>query len=290
LRDPNLFDNRNRWTINRPDCYPLPSPIIDREAGVTTTTADYTLRIRVFQHVPFEGPARIGEWLTARGHELTTTRLFEWDPAEELPTVDEYDWLVVMGGPMSAADGPTIPWITPERECIAEAVAAGKTVLGICLGAQLTAAALGAEVYRNYYREIGWFPVSVVPGAEAAGADTPAALFSEFPASIPALHWHGETFSLPYGAELLARSDACVNQAFAVGDRVIGLQFHLEATPESAAALVDGAASDLDAPGPYVASGDEILSADAPFADSNRYMDAILAALEHRTLEDYGRR
>lgn len=261
-----------------------------------TATADrQRLRIRVFQHVPFEGPARIGAWLAARGHEIATTRFFEYAPDRELPTVEEYDWLLVMGGPMSANDGGTLPWIVPERECIAEAVAAGKTVLGICLGAQLTAAALGAEVYSNYYREIGWFPVSIVPAAEesaegapdpAAAADTarsPRELFAAFGPSVPALHWHGETFGLPYDAELLARTETCVNQAFAVGDRVIGLQFHLEATPESVAALVDGAAADLTDPGPRVASREDILAADAPYAESNRYMDALLTYLERRT-------
>lgn len=266
---------------------------------MTTSSDRQKLRIRVFQHVPFEGSARIGDWLAGRGHEIATTRFFEYAPDRELPTVEEYDWLVVMGGPMSANDGGTLPWIVPERECIAEAVAAGKTVLGVCLGAQLTAAALGAEVYANYYREIGWFPVSIVPAAEAPAADvadeavdpagaahsarSPRELFAAFGPSVSALHWHGETFGLPYGAELLARTETCVNQAFAVGDRVIGLQFHLEATPESVAALVDGAAADLTDPGPRVASREDILAAHAPYAESNRHMDAVLTYLERRT-------
>jgi GMP synthase-like glutamine amidotransferase len=262
------------------------------------------LRIHVFQHVPFEGPAFIGEWLTSRGHRLTTTSFFSRQPDAPLPRIADYDWLIVMGGPMSVNDTDTYPWITAERDCIRDAVSAGKTVLGICLGAQLIAAALGAGVYPNYYREIGWFPVSIEPrsaggnsdagggraAAVAEAADTapgnPTALFSQFPPSITALHWHGETVSLPAGAELLARSDACVNQAFSVGDRVLGLQFHLEATRESARELVEGSADDLAGDGPYVSSRDEILGETAPFAQSNRHMESILAYLERLTYSE----
>lgn len=252
--------------------------------------------IRVFQHVPFEGPALIGEWLASRGHRIETTRLYEWAPGDELPAVSDYDWLVVMGGPMSVWESERFPWLPYEQEAIGDAVAAGRTVLGICLGAQLIAAALGARVYPNYYREIGWFPVSVVeqPGAAdraadhgaaepAALADSPAELFSRFAPDLPALHWHGDTFALPFEATHLARTDACVNQAFSVGERVLGLQFHLEATPESAAALCDGAAGDLTHTGPYVASRETILSAQAPFERSNTYMEAVLSYLEHHT-------
>lgn len=261
------------------------------------------LRIHVFQHVPFEGPAFIGEWLTTRGHHITTTSFFSRKADEALPRVVDYDWLIVMGGPMSVNDNDTHPWLPRERECIRDAVSAGRTVLGICLGAQLIAAALGASVYPNYYREIGWFPVSIEPrsatgnsdgaGGRAAGeADTapenPAALFAQLPASISALHWHGETFSLPAGSELLARSDACVNQAFSVGDRVLGLQFHLEATRESTRDLIEGAPGDLTENGPYVASREEILDDVAPFAQTNRHMEAILAYLERLAYSESG--
>ncbi|MFP4373124.1 MAG: type 1 glutamine amidotransferase [Spirochaetaceae bacterium] len=235
------------------------------------------LRIHVFQHVPFEGPAFVGEWLSSRGHSIATTRFFNQETAAPLPRVDDYDWLVVMGGPMSANDTDRLPWLRAERECIRDAISAGRTVLGICLGAQLIAAALGAGVYPNYYREIGWFPVSI---------EHHSPLFSQFPASIPALHWHAETFSLPPGAELLARSDGCVNQAFSVGDRVLGLQFHLEATRASAEELVEAAAGDLSGDGPYVASREEILDEAAPFGRSNRYMETILAGLERVTRPD----
>ena len=249
------------------------------------------LRVRIFQHVPFEGPAAIGEWLESRGHVITTTRFYDHPADAPLPHVEDYDWLVVMGGPMSVNDGDDLPWIAPERRCIRDAVSAGKTVLGICLGAQLIASALGAEVYPNYYREIGWFPVSVETGehdrdAAAAEQEDLAGVFSLLPATLTPLHWHGETFSLPAGAELLARSDACVNQAFAVGDRVLGLQFHLEATPQSLEELIRGSAEDLDSPGPYVAGGDDMLNETTRFEESNRHMRTILSYLEEATLAD----
>ncbi len=271
---------------------------------VIESRSSAALRVHVFQHVPFEGPAFIGEWLTARGHSITTTGFFSRQPDDPLPRVADYDWLIVMGGPMSVNDTDTHPWLTAERECIRDAVSAGRTVLGICLGAQLIAAALGAGVYPNYYREIGWFPVSIEPrsaggnrggadgraAAATAAADTtpgnPVELFSQFPPSISALHWHGETFSLPAGAELLARSDACVNQAFSVSDRVLGLQFHLEATMESARELVEGSPGDLTEGDPYVATRGEILDEAAPFEQSNRHMEAILAYLERRTYSE----
>jgi GMP synthase (glutamine-hydrolysing) len=247
------------------------------------------LRARVFQHVPFEGPAYIADWLLERGHEVRTTELYRLSEGTELPSLQDFDWLVVMGGPMSANDTERLWWLVPEMDTIASAIEAGKTVLGICLGSQLIAAAAGARVYRNYYREIGWFDVWIARGdihrSGAANAAEPdlASLFASFPASIPALHWHGETFSLPADARLLARSEACVNQAFTLGERVIGLQFHLEATRESVRALIDGASEDLRTPGPYVSSREEILSPEAPIAESNRYMHAILDCLETRT-------
>jgi GMP synthase-like glutamine amidotransferase len=241
------------------------------------------LRVRVLQHVPFEGPALIGRRLCERGHTLETTALYRYELGESLPEPASFDWLILMGGPMSVNDVDSLPWLTPELELTARAIDEGKTVLGICLGAQLIAASRGARVYPNYYREIGWFPVTPRPArAEVPGeaAADPEELFGRFPAEIPALHWHGETFALPRGAHLLAASDACVNQAFSLGERVLGLQFHLEATPESTAELIEGAAADLRQDGPYVQTREEILTRESRFSESNRYMDAILAYLE----------
>jgi GMP synthase (glutamine-hydrolysing) len=137
--------------------------------------------------------------------------------------LDGFAGLIVLGGPMSAADD--LPYLRGELECIAEAVSAGLPVLGICLGAQLIAKALGSRVYSNGVREIGWYPIQ---WTEAAARDP---LHQGLAGFDTVFHWHYETFDLPAGAELLASSAACRHQAFRVGSNVYGLQFHLEATP-----------------------------------------------------------
>jgi GMP synthase-like glutamine amidotransferase len=185
------------------------------------------MRVEILQHVPYEGIGSIAAWLRAREAEVAWTRLWRGDT---VPDLAGRDLVVAMGGPMSAGDTDRLPWLREEKARLREAVERGQAVLGICLGAQLIASALGAAIERNPDREIGWFPVEAIP----AVADTFA-----FPPRFTAFHWHGETFTLPPGAVHLARSAACERQAFQVGRRTLGLQFHLENTPESAAAIIE---------------------------------------------------
>lgn len=227
------------------------------------------MRVRVFQHVPFEGLGAIEPWLVERGASVAWTRFFE-DP--RVPAPDAYDWLVVLGGPMSVNDEAALPWLRDEKRAIAAAIDAGRIVLGVCLGAQLVASALGAKVSRNREPEIGWFPVERV--ADPAAHPVARAL----PARADAFHWHGETFALPPGALHVARSEACEMQAFAVGPRVVGLQFHLETTPEAARALVRHCAEDLR-PGPFVQAADTILSDAQRFERLREPLEALLHAL-----------
>lgn len=184
------------------------------------------MRAHILQHVPFEGPGCISNWLQARDAVVTTTRLFEYP---QLPPLEEIDLLVALGGPISVNDEDEFPWLRPEKRFVREAIDSGMPVLGICLGAQLMASALGAAVYPGTEKEIGWFPVY--------GVDHDVSAF-RFPAGFDAFHWHGETFELPRGAIHLAESEVCAHQAFQVGRRAIGLQFHLETTPESAESLI----------------------------------------------------
>jgi len=121
------------------------------------------MRAHYLQHVPFEGLASIGRWLDAAGYEISATRLF--DP-EKLPSLDNIDLLVIMGGPMSVNDEKAFPWLAAEKQFVRDAIDSGKAVLGICLGAQLIASALGARVYPNAVKEIGWFPIH---GVETVG-------------------------------------------------------------------------------------------------------------------------
>ena len=191
------------------------------------------MRMAVLQHVEFEGPAAVADWASERRFSL---RIFHLHRDATLPSLSDFDMLTVMGGPMSANDEARLGWLGPEIALVREAIAADKTVLGICLGAQIIAKALGARVYRGSAKEIGWFPV------QRAGLHP---FFHGLPDSFTPFHWHGETFDLPHGAKLLAKSKITATQAFAVGQRVLGLQFHLEATPVSVGALVKGAAHEI---------------------------------------------
>jgi len=183
--------------------------------------------VQVLQHVPHEGPGAIADWADARGHRLRVVRL---DCDEELPAAEDVELLVVLGGPMGVDDTGACPFLADERALI-RAVHDEGAVLGICLGAQQLAAALGAPVGPHGEAEIGWFPVA----ATEAASDSPLSVLGE--RYVP-LHWHGDSFALPDGATLLATSEACHTQAYAV-DGSLGLQYHLEVTPADVAAYVD---------------------------------------------------
>lgn len=210
------------------------------------------MRAHFFQHVPFEGLGSIEPWLRSSRAEITGTKFFQ---NATLPNVKDADLLIVMGGPMSVNDEVDLPWLVAEKRFIRQAVEEEKAVVGICLGAQLIASAMGARVYPNKEKEIGWFPIFSVQSS------SPQRLFS-FPPEALVFHWHGETFDLPNGATQLARSVACENQAFQLGRRVIGLQFHLETTLESARDIVSNCRSEL-VPARYVQSETQVLAAHA---------------------------
>lgn len=226
------------------------------------------MRVQVLQHVPFEGLGSIQRWMDARNAVVSTTRFFE---PNVLPTPSHFDWLIVMGGPMSVNDEQVHAWLQPEKRLIAQAIRAGKTVLGICLGAQLIASALGARVFANPQKEIGWFPVHHLPG----GDTEIARIFED---GIEVFHWHGETFDLPPGAVGFLCSDACRNQAFVIGTKVVGLQFHLETTPRSAALLIENSRNELTA-GPFVQTEAQMLARPDRFLRINRVMDTLLESL-----------
>jgi len=173
---------------------------------------------------------------------------------------------------MSANDEDARPWLVAEKRLIRRAIAEQKVVLGICLGAQLVANALGAAVYRNRFAEIGWLPVRLTPEARRSP------LFGFLPETLRVFHWHGETFDLPAGATRIAESEACANQAFIHGTRVIGIQFHPEATRESVLGILEESAADL-VPGPYVQSRLSVLGADENYEMLQPVMFGILDRL-----------
>ena len=179
------------------------------------------MRVQVFRHSPSDGLGLIQDALDAHGVVCEYADLYR-RPESDV-SIQKPDALIVMGGSMSANDD--VWFIRHEIDCVQSALRLGKPVLGVCLGAQLIAKAVGERVFPNASKEIGWAPVQFTESAE----DDP--LFHGFRYEH-IFHWHGETFDLPQGAHLLASSAACRYQAFRLGDRVYGLQFHLEVTPE----------------------------------------------------------
>jgi GMP synthase (glutamine-hydrolysing) len=182
------------------------------------------VRVLAFRHVPFEGLGLLEPALESRGIAFDYADPYQDEDGAELRDTSAYDGLIFLGGPMSAND--PLPYLASEMRIIEGAIAAQKPVLGVCLGSQLIAKTLGAPVYRNTAPEIGWFDIQFTP----AGASDP--LFAGLNEAETVFHWHSDTFQLPAGAELLARSERTERQAFRYGRAVYGLQFHLEVTAE----------------------------------------------------------
>lgn len=234
------------------------------------------MKVHWFQHVEFEGLGLIEPWLRARGHEITATRWWAGETAGA--DAAECDWLVVMGGPMNIYQHRDYPWLVAEKAVIAAAVARGARVLGVCLGAQLLADVLGGRVMQNAEREIGWWPVRAVHAlTSAATGDERYA----FPAEVTVLHWHGDTFTLPPGARRLAESEGCAQQAFAVGERVLGLQFHLEMGAGAVAEIARACADELAGGGRWVQSAEAISEGAFQHAQgASMLLAKLLAAME----------
>jgi GMP synthase-like glutamine amidotransferase len=182
------------------------------------------MRALVLQHVAVEGPGTLASYLAIRGWTLATVALYE---GARLPEdAQEYRAVIVMGGPMGVYDEAQYPFLRDEHRFLTRVLGQGIPLLGICLGSQLLAQALGARVYRNPHKEIGWYTVDLTP----AGAADP--LFAGLTSPMPVFQWHGDAFDMPAGATPLASSPLCTHQAFRYGDRVYGLLFHLELTPD----------------------------------------------------------
>jgi GMP synthase (glutamine-hydrolysing) len=184
------------------------------------------MRTLVLQHIACEPPGVYEDVLNERGASIHRVEL---DEGETVPDWREFSAIVAMGGPMSVNDEAELPWLRAEKAFIAESVRAGLPFFGACLGVQLLASSLGAEVVSGPAAEVGLLPVFLT---EAASTDP---VFAGLPRELLTLQWHGDTFSLPEGAVLLASSPSYPNQAFRWGRSAYGIQFHLELTREMAA-------------------------------------------------------
>jgi GMP synthase-like glutamine amidotransferase len=218
------------------------------------------MRILCLQHDPLDGPGALLEWAEAGAHEVNFCLICN---EELLPSLESFDLLVSLGGPMGAYEEEKYPWLVQEKQYLREALAGGKKILGLCLGAQLLADSLGGNAFRHTCKEFGWQPIEALPeGATWFGtADT-----------FKAFQWHGDTYTLPPGAVQLARNQAAEQQAFLIespsGGKVLGLQFHLEWTEKMAReALADPDATPERSP--FVQTPEEILS-DLSLFDSAR--------------------
>jgi GMP synthase-like glutamine amidotransferase len=224
------------------------------------------MRIHYLQHVPFEGLGSMESELLMLGHQLSCTRFFA---NEAVPAQRDFDALIIMGGPMGVYDDATLPWLVTEKQFIKQTVLAGKRVLGICLGSQLLAEVLGGRVFKNAFREIGWWPVTRRP--DCAGSQ----LCRDFPDEAEVFHWHGDTFTLPEGARLLASSSGCRNQGFVWNEQVLALQFHLETTLQDAESWLAQDTGELDG-SRYVQTAAAMLAQPERFTATNQLMSVLL--------------
>jgi GMP synthase-like glutamine amidotransferase len=204
------------------------------------------MRIHCFQHVSFETPGTILEWINAHEHTISYTRFYEVE--QVIPGMDSFDALLIMGGYMNVDEEEQFPWLRMEKTFIREAINAGKKVLGICLGSQLIASAMGAKVYKGPEKEIGFIPL------QFSEAVLQHRFFDHYPADYTLFHWHGDTFDLPAGALLLASTVVCPHQAFMIGDHVLALQFHPEMNEVSIEQMILHDGHELQETGNYIQS------------------------------------
>jgi len=238
------------------------------------------MRIHHLQHVPFEDIGVIQEWADEKGWPVTRTQLF-YTPAVKdspprgckWPTIDAFDLLVIMGGPMNIYEEKKYPFLKPEKKFIEAALKNGKKIIGICLGAQMLCDVLGGKVRKNKQPEIGWFPVSLIPGKATTGINR------VLPKKFMAFHWHGDTFSIPAASSRIAGNEACRNQAFMYRNNVLGFQFHLEITRQGIQRLLHHCRADLQ-PGKYVQNPEQMLSRHKHLKNAHDFMRKILKTFE----------
>jgi len=226
------------------------------------------MKILCIFHASFEKLGYIEIWANKNNHIIRKVNPYR---GETLPKIDDFDFLIIMGGPQSTLQIENAPYLLDEIEFIKEAIQMDKRVLGICLGAQLVAEALGAKTEISPHHEVGMYLVELLDDSRSDP------VFRHFPSKFEAMHWHHDMPGLPEEAALLARSEGCPRQAFRYGDRVYGLQFHFEMTEILLTGMVENCLGDLIEKGKYVRPVKEILETDC--SEINLKLESILEYL-----------
>lgn len=228
------------------------------------------MNIHSFLHVPFEDLGGIEKWANSKGHALSVTKFYD---STITPDIDNVDWLIIMGGNMNIHEEEKYPWLVKEKQFIKDAINADKVVIGICLGAQLIADALGSKIYPAKQKEIGWLPVNFTE--EAHNFD----YLSIFPEQLTVFQWHGDTFDTPENAVRVAKSAVCKNQGFVYNNKVIALQFHIEVNDVSVDKLIENCSDEIEE---YytVQSAEEMRKYSASYKKNQRLLEKMLNRLE----------
>ncbi|MGB9927075.1 MAG: type 1 glutamine amidotransferase [Methanosarcina sp.] len=241
------------------------------------------MRIRIIQHSPLNTLGTIEEYAKMKNHFVESTRFYE---IKSSLSIDSFDLLIIMGGPMGVYNYKEYPWLKKEKEFIKQTIEAEKPVLGICLGAQLLADILEARVYENRYTEMGWFPIKAVSKAalQRGQLQEETEFLKGLPEQITVFHWHSQTFDIPGDAIQLYESEGCKNQGFIYKDRVVGLQFHPEVTEERVESLIERFGN-LMGDGPFVQDKKEMLGQKEYLAGTKKFMFLILDKFEKKILK-----
>ena len=220
------------------------------------------MRIKIIRHTKGTPPGTILDWLATKGLKADVVNLHLGD---RLPAVDDFDWVISLGGGMNVDEEEKHPFLREEKKLLKEAIVRGKTCLGLCLGGQMLSQVLGGKVVQHVHKEVGWHEV------EVAG-EKPVIVFQ----------WHQDTFSLPPGATRFATNSITENQGFRYGDHVVGVQFH----PEASDWFVRDCANDKEWPtGPYVQSKEEMLAGlETHLPALTKWFFTLLDQLHARTL------
>lgn len=233
------------------------------------------MHIHYFQHDHFEDVGYIGDWAANNNFTTSYTR---FDLKPELPLLEDFDWLVVMGGKMGVNDSEQYPWLPAEIKFIKQAINSGKIVIGICLGSQLVTSALGASVYKNREPEMGYYPVFFNGNAQNDN------IFRHFTPELNVMHMHFDIFDLPNGAVAMASSLVTPCQAFRFGNNVFAFQFHFEITESNSPVFIREITPEI-VPGNFTQSPEEMLQNTSYCRLNNKIFTKVLDEILYFSLE-----